>query len=59
VLPAIHLDDQTPFGAREVGEESPDRMLPAEFPAAQVAIAQVTPQQSLGIGLAAPQGSCA
>jgi len=59
VLPAIQLDDETPFGAREIGEESPDRMLPPEFPAAEVPIAQVTPQQSLGIGLTAPQVPCA
>jgi hypothetical protein len=50
VLPAIQLDDQSRFDTGKVSEERADRVLTPELVAAESAIAQVTPQQTLGIG---------
>ena len=40
VLSTIQLDNQVCFDTREVGEESPDRVLSAEFVAGEASVAQ-------------------
>jgi len=40
---AVDLDDQPRFPAREVGEIWTDRLLPRELPAADLAIAKISP----------------
>jgi len=43
VLPAIRLDDNLTFNAREIRHERADGFLTPEFETGQIAIAQMTP----------------
>jgi len=49
VLAAICFNDEPAFGACEVGDVAPDRLLSPEFEPAKLAIAQSGPQPALGI----------
>jgi hypothetical protein len=55
VLGAIQLDNQTSLDRAEVSEVRTNRMLTPEFCVSHSAAAQVSPQQSFGVGLFAAQ----
>lgn len=50
MLSAIEFDNQLAFGADEIGDVRPDRVLAAKLVAAQLTIPEVTPEQAFGIG---------
>jgi hypothetical protein len=50
VLATVELDDQHALDAGKVGEEWSHRMLAAEFVAGQAAVAQLRPEEALGVG---------
>jgi hypothetical protein len=43
MLTAIEFDNEGPIGADEIGDERPERNLPAEFQAGETTIAQPRP----------------
>jgi hypothetical protein len=51
MLRAVQLDDEAPFGRAEISEVGADRKLTAEFGVAHLAVSQVAPQDSFGVGL--------
>ncbi len=57
--PAINFNDQVFLYADEIGHIRTNRILPPEFPAVQLSIPQMTPQQPFGIGQAFSQGPSA
>jgi uncharacterized protein YaiL (DUF2058 family) len=61
MLSAVDLDDQRCFDAGEVGEMRADRVLAAELEASELTVAQLAPQQLLGVGRGGAKvaGSCA
>jgi hypothetical protein len=50
VLAAIHLNDQTPVKAYEIGDKSSQRMLTAEPKTRDLFISEVSPENSLRVG---------
>jgi hypothetical protein len=48
VRAAVDLDDDLALAAEEVGEVGPDRRLPHELEAAELAVAKLRPQLRLG-----------
>jgi hypothetical protein len=49
VLAAIEFDDQPLFHAHEIRDPGAQWNLPAELQSAEIAVAQMTPERSLGI----------
>jgi hypothetical protein len=47
---SIDLDDQHLVATNEVGNVGPDRVLPREFPAAELAVPEMAPHKALGAG---------
>jgi hypothetical protein len=57
MLAAVELDDEARLVAVDIDDIGRDRMLSAEFPAAETAIAQQQPQPRFRIGLPAAQAA--
>jgi len=55
MLSAIHLNDQSCFNAREIGNIAIDRMLTAEAMPIFLLLAQMLPQKFLSVRLGMPQ----
>jgi hypothetical protein len=51
MLPAVELDYQPCFEAHEIDDIGADDLLPPEFEAEELTVAQMLPEQSLSIGL--------
>jgi hypothetical protein len=51
MLRAVQLDDEASFGRAEICEVGAERKLTAEFGVAHLAVSQVAPQDSFGVGL--------
>jgi hypothetical protein len=45
---AVDLDDELTFAANKVGNVSADRLLPHKFPSAELAVSEVSPDNTLG-----------
>jgi hypothetical protein len=58
VLATVQFHYQAGFEAGKVGKELSDRVLPPELATLHAAVAQVMPQQALGVGGCAAQGAC-
>jgi len=56
VSAAIYFNDNVIFYADKINNKGTHRILPPEFPAAQLPIPQMAPQQPFGIGQAFSQG---
>jgi hypothetical protein len=54
--PAINFNDKVFFYADKIDNKGTSRILPPEFPAVQLSIPQMTPQQPFGISHAFSQG---
>jgi hypothetical protein len=52
MLPAVHLDDSFFLQAEKIDYIFTHRMLPPEFPAAELPIPEMMPEPSFGIGQA-------
>ena len=59
MLAAIQFDDETRLQTDEIGIETIDPMLAAEFAAEQAAIAKMLPEDAFGFGLLATQAAFA
>ncbi len=57
MLRTVQPDDEAPFGRAEISEVGTDRKLTAEFGGAHLAVSQMAPQDSFGVGLFEPQPS--
>jgi hypothetical protein len=57
MLPAIHLNDYFFLQADKIGYKRSHRVLPPEFPAAELPIPEMVPEPSFGIGHVLSQDS--
>lgn len=57
MLPAIQFDNQPCFNANKIHNVRTNTMLPTEFEAVQLAVAQFTPQPFFYVGLPDSQGT--
>jgi hypothetical protein len=55
MLPAVHLDDESPLTADESADEWSNSPLPGELEPTQLPVAQMSPQASLSFGRIVPQ----